>query len=89
MIAKSLTELRKRAESITEIKKVQLKNGCTYYLNPANYANPNLEHSYVVNGKIIGFIYDAILYIVEFSKSVIELLEKRSFKYKSFYIPNN
>ena len=89
MITKSLTELRKNAETITETKAIQLKNGQTYYLNPVNYANPNLERAYVIQGGNIGFVYKAILYILEFSKSVIELLEKRSFKYKQFYIPDN
>ena len=84
----SLTQLRKVSKSITEIEEIRLKSGKTYFLNPENYANPNLERSYVVNEKIIGYVYKAVLYIVEFSKAVVEFLEKRGFSYKAFYIPN-
>ena len=49
----SLTQLRKVSKSITEIEEIRLKSGKTYFLNPENYANPNLERSYVVNEKII------------------------------------
>lgn len=84
----NLQQLKTIAESFTEEKVIFLGNGEKFVVNPECYANPSLERTYTTNGSIIGFISGAILYIIKYSRSVIEFLERKRFSTRSFYLPN-